>query len=267
MKPLLVLLLVVLLAGRSSPAAEPSAAPAPIDVSRWKLTLPIDAAGTVDGKASEVLPAELTAGYQHPDYFVAAGDGSLTFWCPVDGATTEGTEYPRTELREMLDPRNPRVNWSPVGTHAMSARCQVRDVPSSQKVIIGQIHSYSGKARPLIKLQFYKGRIEALVKVSPTRGEDRKLVFPEVGLNADIDYEIRLQDGQLDVTVNDTTQTEQIFENDPEWANQTFYFKAGAYPQDNEGPPTEGARIVFTQLTVVHSKTANEATNGPRAAP
>jgi hypothetical protein len=125
-KPLLILLSVVLLAGRSSPAAEPSAAPAPIDLSRWKLTLPIDAAGTVDGKASEVLPAELTAGYQHPECFV---------------------------------------------------------------------------------------------------------------------------------------------ENDPDWANQSFYFKAGAYSQDNEGPPTEGARIVFTQLMAFHAEVANPATDGPRAAP
>lgn len=193
-------LIIPLVACLPGAAADQPAADARIDLSHWKLTLPVGAAGTVDGKATEVLPAELTRGYRSSEFFHVEGDGSLVFWCPVNGAKTEGTEFPRTELREMLDPKLPQVNWSPAGSHVLSARCQVREAPSSQKVIIGQIHSYSGKAQPLIKLQFYKGRIEALVKISPNQGRDRKLVFPDVGLNANIDYQIR--EGMLDVTVN-----------------------------------------------------------------
>ncbi len=183
----------------------------------------------------------------------------LNFWCPVNGATTEGTEFPRSELREMLHAADPSVNWTAQGTHILDARCKVLEVPSNPKVVIGQIHSYSGKAKPLVKLQYYKGRVEALVKVSPAAGEDRKLTFPDVPANSDIAYQIKVEDGVLSITVNGVTQSENIVANDAEWATQTFYFKAGVYPQDNEGPESEGARVVFSLLNVSHRKRPGSA--------
>jgi hypothetical protein len=228
--------------------------PAPgIDLRRWKLTLPEDASGTNAGKAVEVSPSALVAGYSHPSWFHSDSKGQLVFWCPVSGATTENTAYPRCELREMLDPADSSVNWPAQGTHVLEAQCQVNQIPSEPKVIIGQIHSYSGKAKPLVKLQFYKNRIEALVKVNSNKGTDRKLVFPEVGLNRDIRYRLKLHDGVLTITVNGVTQTENILANDATWSDQAFYFKAGCYPQDSEGPATEGARVTYSALWVRHA--------------
>jgi len=177
----------------------------------------------------------------------------MVFWCPVAGATTEGSDYSRTELREVIDPQDDNQCWAAPGTHVLKARCRVAAVPSSQKVIIGQIHSSTGKARPLIKLQFFKGRVEALVKESPSKGRDLKLTFPDVGLDNDFDYRIELRDGILSIAVNDIVQTVNVYEKDPEWAQQKFYFKAGAYVQDDEGPTTEGGRVAFSLLHVSHS--------------
>ena len=42
------------------------------------------------------------------------------------------------------------------------------------------------------------------------------------------------------------------FHTDTDWANQTFYFRAGAYPQDNEGQASEGARSIFSELNASH---------------
>lgn len=222
-----------------------------IDLSHWKLTLPTDGANQYNGHAREISAAQLTAGFQDP-HFQTNAKGDLVFWCPVNGAVTEGTQFPRSELREMLDPDNSKVNWTVHGTHILEAECRVMEVPSNPKVVIGQIHSDSGKSKPLIKLQYYKGRIEALVKVSPEAGKDRKLTFPQVGLNGDIAYQIQLEDGVLSLTVNGMTQTEKVIENDANWAKQTFYFKAGAYPQDNDGPASEGSRVAFSKLKVSH---------------
>lgn len=224
-----------------------------VDLTHWKLTLPVDAAGTYGGHAAEVSAERLTAGFQN-SHFQYDQDGALVFWCPVCGATTEDTEFPRSELREMLRPNDPSVNWNAKGTHILTARCRVVEVPSNPKVIIGQIHGYSGKARPLIKLQYFKGRIEALVKSSPSKGKDIKLVWPDVRLNTEVTYRIALQNEILSLTVNGVTQTQDIANNDPEWMKQTFYFKAGIYPQDNEGPPSEGGRVVFSELKVRHTK-------------
>jgi type 1 glutamine amidotransferase len=238
---------------RAKSTAAETKASSRFELSHWKLTLPIRAFGNGRGSPLEISAAQLSAGYIHADYFHFSPDEAMVFWCPVNGATTENTEYPRTELREVLDPADDNVCWAAPGTHVLSARCRVSEVPSSQKVIIGQIHGYSGKARPLIKLQFFNGRIESLVKENASKGGDLKLTFPEVGLDKEFDYEIKLQDGLLSATVNGTTQTVNVFEKDPEWARQSLYFKAGAYVQDNEGPASEGARVLFSKLSVSHS--------------
>ncbi|WP_372720007.1 polysaccharide lyase family 7 protein [Novipirellula sp.] len=242
-------LAIAVVAGPSlATAADPESR---IDLSHWKLTLPTDASNRFSGHPSEVSASKLVAGFQNA-YFQTDARGHLVFWCPVNGATTEGTEFPRSELREMPDPNAPDVNWPAHGTHILDARCRVMQVPSNSKVIIGQIHSYTGKTKPLIKLQYFKGRVEALVKVSPNAGKDKKLTFSGGDLNSEIAYQIKLHDGVLTVTVNGVTQTQNILQNDNDWADQTFYFKAGVYPQDNEGDATEGARVVFTALNVTH---------------
>ena len=52
-------------------------------------------------------------------HFQTDVDGHLVFWCPVNGATTEGTKFPRSELREMLEPENSKVKWPMHGTHIL----------------------------------------------------------------------------------------------------------------------------------------------------
>jgi hypothetical protein len=234
-------------------SAEVSRPQEKIDLSHWKLTLPISAPGSTVSSPSEIPAAQLTTGYTNAPYFTTGSLGEIIFWCPVNGVTTKNSTYPRTEFREQIAPPSDEACWTATGTHVLDARCRVSQVSSSQKVIIGQIHSYSGKAKPLLKLQFFKNRIEALVKESPTKGKDIKLTFPDVGLDKDFDYQIKLQDGLLSITVNGTTQTENIFKDAPDWANQTFYFKAGAYVQDNEGSASEGARVSFSKLQTSHA--------------
>ena len=134
----------------------------------------------------------------------------------------------------------------------MEARCRIMDLPEYSKVVIGQIHGYSGKKKPLIKLQYFKGRIEAIVKVSPNKGKDKKLKFPGIDLDEDISWTIKLDDGVLSVAVNGETKSRNMLESDEAWAEQTFYFKAGAYPQGNKGDESEGARISFSELRVSH---------------
>lgn len=236
-----------------TPADEPARKPAAIDLSHWKLTLPVDETGTSKGKAVEIQADQLVAGFQHADYFLKDKDGSLVFWSPVTGARTKGTDYSRSELREVPDPKDDNVTWTAHGSHVLDASCRVTKAPSSQKVIIGQIHSFSGAARPLVKLQYFKGRVVALIKQSPAKDTEQKLTFPEVGLNEEIHYQIKLQDGLLSLTVNGLTQTCNTFHKEGGWQKETFYFKAGAYCQDNEGPETEGARVVFSALEFAHS--------------
>lgn len=215
------------------------------DLSHWYLTLP-------DVGPPIIEPDQLVAGYTNAAWFYTGADGSMVFFAPVTGGTTQGSDYPRSELRERLDPTTNSVNWTVQGTHLLNARCRVTQVPSGGRVIIGQIHSYLGNAYPLIKLTYDNGLIDAVVKVSPNDSAETHHLFNPVALNESIAYQIKLADGIAFLTVNGITQTLEILQRDPEWAQQTFYFKAGSYCQDNSGPVAEGGRIAFYFLEALH---------------
>lgn len=231
----------------SAPALEPGLPPGGnFNLSRWKLTLPT--AG-----APEISAAQLGAGYSNSNYFYTGPDGAMVFWCPVTGGTTSGSSYPRSELRELLVSTNDNVNWSALGTHTLDAQCRILQVPSTKKVIFGQIHAFGEEANPLVKLQYDDGIVEALVKLSPSSGTDAEHPFMPVALNSPITYRLQLENGLLTMTVNGSNRTVNVVQTDPAWAAQGLYFKAGSYCQDNLGTAAEGARVSYYQLQVTHT--------------
>ncbi len=215
------------------------------DLSHWKLTLP-------DASASDISAAQLASGYTNSSYFYTGPDGAMVFWCPVNGGVTSDSTYPRCELRELITPPFENVDWTGYGTHNLSAQCKVTQVPSTQKVIIGQIHSFTGKAMPVVKLQYFGGKIQALVTLSPTVSTNTVLSLGSVALGDLFSYQLQMVDGVVSVTANGNTQSLDLFALDSAWTNQTFYFKAGSYCQDDSGDATEGARVAFYQLSAQH---------------
>lgn len=244
-------------------ALNPSLPPSDnFDLTHWKLTLPVDGSGGVTGKAVDIPVSTLDDGFTattangyDANYFYTGSDGGMVFWCPVTGATTSGSSYPRCELREMTDSSNDNINWDPgVGTHTLDAQCVVAVQPSTGKTIIGQIHGFSGKAYPMIKLEFSSGTIRALVKLDPTSDVDTAYTFSNVGLNNLITYEIKVGGGTLTMTVNGSTQTADV----SKWTGQSCYFKAGNYCQDNSGASSEGANVEFYALSASHAGTPTQ---------
>lgn len=233
------------------------------NLTNWYLGLPVDSTNGTAGDSASISAAQLTGGYSNALYFYTGPDGAMTFWSPVTGATTEGSTYPRSELREQITPGNNNINWRGYGTHILNAICKVTQVPSTSKVIIGQIHTKTGDARPLVKLQYSSGTIEALVKhyaSDSMPNTDNKLIFQNVGLNNPIAYTIRNENGLVTVTVNGLTKSTNTFLTDSSWAAQEYYFKAGSYCQDNVGDTNEGARVAFYSLSRSH---APSITNQP----
>jgi hypothetical protein len=218
------------------------------DLSHWYLTLP-------DANASTISPVLLSAGFTN-DHFETSSDGAMLFWCPVTGGTTSGSDFPRCELRELLDPADNRTNWSGYGRHVLNAQCKVVKVPSSKRVVIGQIHSFLGDAPPLVKLSYNNGLVDALVRLDVTSLSDVRFPLAVVGLSNVINYQITLRDGILSIGVNGSSLTTNVFQADPAWQKQTFYFKAGNYCQDNSGATNEGAMVSFYSLSVQHSATS-----------
>ena len=226
------------------------------DLSHWKLQLPIDTNGVLSATnlgVMEILTPQLLAGYAS-DYFYSGSDGAMTFWAPVTGATTSGTSYPRSELREMLNTNDTSVDWTGQGVHTINAQCQVLQIPSSGNVCIGQIKAFTGNTFPLVFMLYNNGVVQGRIKTdSFNDGSDFTFNYANVGLSNNIAYQVQMVNGLITIAVNGVTNSLNVYQTDPRWTTNTFYFKAGDYCQDNVGTDLEGARVAFYALNTAHT--------------
>ncbi|AYC31171.1 polysaccharide lyase family 7 protein [Pseudomonas cavernae] len=219
-----------------------------IDLATWNLTLPVGVpAITIDTPT-------LVGGYQD-NYFQATAD-TLFFWAPVNGTTTANATYPRSELRETYADGKLR-NWTyPSTNNYLSANLSVSQVPSTGKIVIGQIHAF-GSTSPMLKLEYqFKTKTNTaniVAKVRNNPAAETSTVIPllsGIPLNQRFGYVINLSPtGLLSVMVNGNLWSQQL---DPTWAPKSLYFKAGVYTQDNSGYETEAGGATFYNLKIEH---------------
>ncbi len=233
------------------------------DLSHWKLTLPLDKQGGTNSNAAEASAAQLGAGYTNADFFRTAPDGAMVFASPALGAIAGGykgrNSHPRTELRELLNPKDSKVNWTGDGVHSLTARCRVNAIADGGKVCIGQIHGRSTDI-PLVMIYYDNtvapGKVTAKVKYhvddsKVDNDNEKHFAFAPVALNADINYRIFVTNGVVAVTVNGETQSQDFYATDPHWKNVDYYFKAGAYYTSNGGT-TNATQVSFFALAAIH---------------
>ncbi|CAD5110186.1 polysaccharide lyase family 7 protein [Zestomonas carbonaria] len=227
-----------------------------IDLSTWMLTIPSQTSAT------EINTARLNNNYQS-QYFRKHSDGSVTFWVPVTGSHTENASYPRSELRETQ--ADGSLSYWPYtqADNYLSAVLTVNQVPSKNKIVIGQIHSKNqpgSQNDPLLKLQYHYrngvGRIEALLRKRPGDKEVQNILIAEnIQLGERFGYDLRLTPtGKLGISVSSSSGDKGSHYQpiSAYWSKQLLYFKAGAYVQDNDGPDNEGGRVTFYWLNAVH---------------
>jgi len=226
------------------------------DLSHWKLTVPVNGSGGIGGVADE-LPSARLVRYSSPWFQLGQGGRALVFWAPVSGATTSGSDYPRSELREVLDPGNDNVNWTLDDKSVLQAKCMVQQVPDSTgKVVVGQIHGF--QVNPLVKLVYHysdksrTGSVYALIDPTP-HSKDDNVTLPlasDIGLNQAFSYEIDASSGGLKMRVNDRPWV--TYDADPSWDDVGLYFKAGVYVQASGASSTDGGKVAFYRLVATH---------------
>ena len=111
-----------------------------LDLTNWKLTLPVNTAHA--GSPDEIQQPELD-GFQDSQYFhTNASCNGVVFRAPCGGATTSGSGYPRSELREMANNGLSLASWSTTaGTHTMIVTQAITHLPVVKPhVVAGQIH-------------------------------------------------------------------------------------------------------------------------------
>ncbi len=210
-----------------------------LDLTNWKLTLPIGE----PGDPVEIEQPELDT-YALDPYF-RLEEERVAFLANAGGVTTSGSDFPRSELREMTDGGAEKASWSTTsGVHTMTLTQAVTHLPDVvPHLVAGQVHGGSAYVM--------------LVRLDGTRlwvksdGDDVGELDPDYVLGTEMTLRIRIEDGWIDVYYDDLSTPAVSLPYD----KSGCYFKAGAYSQSNTDygdAPDAYAEVEIRSLEVTH---------------
>lgn len=248
----------------------PNAVPSTnFDLSNWKLQLPIDVQGSFSGKATEV---KTLTNYVHQNYFYTGNDGAMVLSAPVQGATTGGSNYARSELREMNG--TAKAEWSLQQGGHLSATLQVDAAPRHNdgtygKVVLGQVH---GIDEELVRLVWEDGRVYFANDMTMAGSADAHIELldaqgwqPSVSLNETFTYDIDVSADRLVISVVADGQLYSASSSiNDAWNDDRFYFKAGVYLGVNEHNGSGDGQVSIFAVDATHTGSIQPGTPGTR---
>ncbi len=214
-----------------------------LNLTNWKETLPIGE----PKKPLEIKQPQLATYKLDPWFSVVPG--GVRFRAPVNGVTTSGSGYPRSELREMVKNGSENASWSSTtGTHTMKVVESITAVPQTKKhVVAGQIHDGSSDVI-VIRLELPK----LYVNVD---GKNDFVLDDNYSLGKKFSFSFVVSDGNTDVFYNNSSKP--VYSLNKSYSGA--YFKAGAYTQSNCSTESAGkcidsnfGEVVIYELSVTH---------------
>jgi poly(beta-D-mannuronate) lyase len=211
-----------------------------LDLTNWKITLPIDK--DKNNAADEVKQPQLHT-LSYPPYFMLAPDG-VAFRAYADGATTDNSGYPRSELREMTDDGQKKASWSNTsGSHSMTIEEAITHLPDvKREVVAGQIHDAEDDI-VMIRLEGTHLFVEA-------NGKNIGDLNPNYNLGEKFVVKITAENDKINIFYNNVLKVTY------NKSGTGYYFKAGCYTQTNigKGDPTSSyGEVVIYDLEVSHT--------------
>lgn len=239
---------------------------ASFDLSAWKLqTLKEE-----DGSFFEVKNTSELATHSSNFFYTDPSDGAMVFRVPSNGGTTSsGTNYPRVELRQLLDAGNWKL--SDTNEHFLTTKCKVIEVAQVKpQTVIGQIHGSESNSE-LLKLRWTGYRpgecfVEARFQTNDNVGSEYGVKLATgLSLGDMIEYTITMKQGLVTITVNGNSAT-QTYTTQFYGTTDHYYFKAGNYIQWNDdivsAPPVVFGVNKFYKLSLHrNTETSNVALN------
>jgi hypothetical protein len=227
--------------GTPTPSTTNGTAPGKVlDLSNWKLTLPLGGSES----PTEITQPTLATFVQDP-WFVVAG-GGVRFRAPVSAVTTSGSNYPRSELREMTNNGKDKASWSSTtGTHTMTIDEAITATPSKKPhVVAGQIHDANDDIIVI--------RLEGANLYVNVDGKNLYTLDSGYTLGKRFSVKFEASGGQTKVFYNGA----QVYTLAKDYSGA--YFKAGAYTQSNcskEDVCSESnyGEVLIYSLSVSHS--------------
>jgi len=212
-----------------------------LDLSHWRLTLPVDTARP--GAPDEIRQPQLASFADRQYFFNGKADG-VVFRAHCGGKPTRGSSYPRCELREMDPSGMTRAAWdtdAPV-KHTMSMKVAITKTPPVKShVVCAQIHD-AGDDLMMIRLEGKKLFIER-------NSVGDVMLDRKYRLGSPFDLKIQACDGMVRVWYNaELRMTWKV-------SRQGCYFKAGCYTQSSiaRGDAADACgEVVVYRLKVDH---------------
>ncbi|MEZ9929710.1 polysaccharide lyase family 7 protein [Vibrio breoganii] len=222
------------------------------------------------------LPYFYVADNEDVHFIVDLGDAGIS--------TTTNTKYARSELRELYNYNSSSIcssstqNWTvdDNAKHQLQAQLQIEDYPNisgqDPKVIVGQVHGYKIK-QALIKLQWEGGNkpIRAILNntflpddQSCSNCKSFSVDLGTAQANSDWRYNIEVNENGVVLEAAGVSKSfawgEKIentgYALDPNWAHSdnSFYFKAGIYPQIEPSSSLSGQifDVSFSEIKITH---------------
>lgn len=212
-----------------------------LDLTAWKLTLPVDTEH--EGSPDEIEQPEL-AGFELSPWFevTETGDG-VRFRANCGGATTDNSGYPRSELREMTSDGLDEASWSTTeGVHRLVVTEAITALPTEKPhVVAAQIHDDSDDV-VMVRLEGTRLFVEG-------GGDELGLLDDDYTLGTPFTVELVASEGVITVTYEGTTEV--TVERDATGC----YFKAGCYTQSNleQGDEADAyGEVVILDLVLEH---------------
>ncbi|MDB4637699.1 polysaccharide lyase family 7 protein [Planctomycetaceae bacterium] len=214
-----------------------------LDLQAWKLTVPFRNKG--DKQALEVAQPKLSK-YSHPDaFFVSKSGDAVVFRAHCGGARTRNSDYPRSELREMLPDGSDEIAWSTDdgGRHELEMEVAITQLPKEKShVVCAQIHDSEDDVI-MIRLEQHKLFVE--------RNElERVMLDKRYQLGTKFTLKIVAEEGEIKVFYNSQLKFS--------WkvSRPGCYFKAGCYTQSNTRKgdlPNAYAEVAITRIKISHT--------------
>lgn len=220
-----------------------------LDLTNWKITIPEDGSDA-NSDADEIKQPALATYSIDPYFKVNSTQNGVIFRAHTGGATTSGSNYPRSELREMTSNGATNASWSSgSGTHTMEIDQAITNLPVVKKhIVAGQIHDGSDDV-----IVF---RLEGTKLFIDINGNDGPTLTSSYVLGTRFKVKFVVSNNQTKCYYNGTLMYTH---------NQSYsgaYFKAGAYTQSSCQPgknpgPTESCsaygEVVIYGLSVTHN--------------
>jgi antitoxin (DNA-binding transcriptional repressor) of toxin-antitoxin stability system len=209
-----------------------------LDLTNWYLTLPTGTQGHPD----TVNQPKLTNYENKPYFYLNDSKDGVVFAANAGGVTTSGSQYPRSELREMNGTQ--KAGWdSKTGVHTMEIKEAITKTPPVKAdVVAGQIHDASNDVME-VRLQ------KNMLAVHYNDGSIKAPLATNYQLGTVFTVKIEASSAGIKVYYNDTLKVT---------INQTgsgWYFKAGCYTQSNvskgDSPDAYG-QVIINALKVTH---------------